>query len=935
MVNSYIDIFIFAGFLIVNLLTGLFYGSRVSSIREYAVGDKRFSTATLTATVIATCIGGGFFGGALAETYRQGLYFVLPAMGEPLGLIFVGYFIIPRMSEFLGNITIAEALGDMYGERVRKIAAISSIALCLGMVSVQFKVSSTILQLFFGVDAFTAVLFSAIIVILYSAFGGIKAVTFTDVIQFFTFGTVIPIISLIIWGTISDPHVIYREISSNPVLDLTSVLNPYNPRFLDTLILFFFFFGPEFQPVFFQRVAMAKTVKQARDSFIFAGIITLLILLITVWISLLILADNPGLDPNNLLSYIINKYSYPGLKGITAVGIMAIIMSSADSYINSAAVILANDLIDYGKGFKYKLVLSRFFSFFTGVIALILALKTSSILELLLVVMSFYSPIVGGPFLLSAIGFRSTTFSVMTGMSTGVLTVIALYINGIDAAVIGFLVNMLTIIVVHYLFRQEGGFVGVKGKGQLEEILNERRQFYKKIAKNFTDFSLQGFLNKNSPKSETVYVLLGIFGLISIFSSMYSMPGYLKYHHDFHVKIISDFTLFFCSMFLTYPAWPKILKNQTFISIAWIIGVPFILVFSGFLLVFESNFGQLQLMIFMINLIIVATLVSWSFAFFSIVSGVIASYYYYSYFIEHSVIFGAENIDLQFQIIYMLLLFTSVLIAFARPQQLQIENLSFRNKHLIHQIEDREQEMVKALSIKYDFLRNLAHEITTPLAGINIASSLNSYWDELSDVERREYTKAIAESTVRLMSFVQNILDFSKLTSNDLDLKITRMNLTELVESRIEECKRLVNSSSELDMSIDLEKNLYIEADEYYITQCIDNIIINAMQYGGADKQIIITLFKTAKGKKIFANLTVSDNGIGIPKDELEEIFSPFIVGSRTKTGAGGRGMGLAVCKKITEVHLGEIFAESDGKSGSKFTLILPCTSDEKSLPRG
>ena len=116
-----IDSIIIILFLIINFSFGLFYSKGKTSLREYAIGTKNFSTGTIAATVIATCIGGGFFSGAITESYRQGLYFIIPAMGEPLCLIIIAYFFIPRMGEFLGDLSIADALGNLYGKYVRII----------------------------------------------------------------------------------------------------------------------------------------------------------------------------------------------------------------------------------------------------------------------------------------------------------------------------------------------------------------------------------------------------------------------------------------------------------------------------------------------------------------------------------------------------------------------------------------------------------------------------------------------------------------------------------------------------------------------------------------------------------------------------------------------------------------------------------------------
>lgn len=93
-----LDTAIFSIFLTFNLAVGLFYSRGIKNIKEYAIGNRNFSTSTITATIIATCIGGGLFSAAVTESYKQGLYYIIPAIGEPLALVIVGYFLAPRMA---------------------------------------------------------------------------------------------------------------------------------------------------------------------------------------------------------------------------------------------------------------------------------------------------------------------------------------------------------------------------------------------------------------------------------------------------------------------------------------------------------------------------------------------------------------------------------------------------------------------------------------------------------------------------------------------------------------------------------------------------------------------------------------------------------------------------------------------------------------------
>jgi len=126
---------------------------------------------------------------------------------------------------------------------------------------------------------------------------------------------------------------------------------------------------------------------------------------------------------------------------------------------------------------------------------------------------------------------------------------------------------------------------------------------------------------------------------------------------------------------------------------------------------------------------------------------------------------------------------------------------------------------------------------------------------------------------------------------------------------------------SDQQFIINVAENIIVKCYVYYITQAIDNLVSNAVKYGEG-KPITISLEKTVNNKVKF---TIMDQGIGIPKDELISIFHKFTTSSKTRTPAGGRGIGLALCEKVITVHGGNIEAQSDGKKGASFSFVLPC----------
>ena len=151
-------------------------------------------------------------------------------------------------------------------------------------------------------------------------------------------------------------------------------------------------------------------------------------------------------------------------------------------------------------------------------------------------------------------------------------------------------------------------------------------------------------------------------------------------------------------------------------------------------------------------------------------------------------------------------------------------------------------------------------------------------------------------------------------------LQKENFNFSDLVYERVETCRKLYDENKEdREFILNVEENIGINADRNYIIQLLDNLVINTISYC-KEGRITITLNQDRN----HVRLSLSDEGIGIPKEELYEVFEPFTVSSITRTPAGGRGVGLAVCKRILEVHGGTIKAESDGKKGATFTVILP-----------
>ncbi len=918
-----IDSVILISFLVINLIAGLFFSRGIKDIKEYAVGDRNFSTTTLTATIVATLIGGGFFYGSISQTYKNGLWHIMPRIGDVLTLLLVGYIIVPRMKQFLGKISVAEIMGELYGNKVRFITAIASILVLVGYVAVQIKVLIGLFYHFFGVSSIYATLLASMVITMYSTIGGIKAVTFTDVIQFFTFGVFVPIFTIFVWSIFDNPYgSIIASTASNPLFSVDTIFNFNDPKFYGCFTLFLYYAIPCLEPAVTQRILMAKNVNQARNAFAFAAFICFIMGGLGCVIGTVMLAHNPNLNPDSLVTYVVDNYSYTGLKGLTVIGILAMTMSSADSCINAAAVTFAHDLM---RSSRNALHLSRIFAMFIGIFATILALSTNSLYDLLLLTGNVYIPVVTMPLLLAIFGFRTTPRVALIAMTAGITTVITLRIfieslTGVDSIIPGMIANAVAMLLSHYLLNEDGGWV----KNSDQERGASFAQTFASLKRHFQNmnFDLISYSKSNTPNPE-ISVVYSIFSAISLAIVTLSIDRavYAQYFQLINILIAISFSM--TTILICQGLWNSDFREK-YIGIIWVISIFTISAFISSFLVLVSNFNSIAFATLILNLAMIGILLRWLPTLIIITSGFICSFIFYHQAIG-VIHISTEPADLRFKMIYMLFMISAVLIAFFKPKEQYQDLTEESNLFLSDKVSDQKIELTKLYGLKNEFLRNLEHEAHTPITGItSMGQVLWENYDKLSDLQKRQAAAEIAKSSERLTSLVDNLIDLSKLQNLKYELNKTSVDLTSLVYNRLEICKKLyIQKEKRQNLTFDLkiEEKLKTLCDEYYIARTIDNIIINAIQYS-KEGNITLTLRKTKSGDGV--EFRVKDEGIGISQNEIFDVFGAFVTSSKTKTPSGGRGIGLALCKKVIELHEGKIWVEPNQTKGVTFIFTLP-----------
>jgi len=250
--------------------------------------------------------------------------------------------------------------------------------------------------------------------------------------------------------------------------------------------------------------------------------------------------------------------------------------------------------------------------------------------------------------------------------------------------------------------------------------------------------------------------------------------------------------------------------------------------------------------------------------------------------------------------------------------------LAIRNARLYEEASSA-RAMARLSDMKSHLLSTVSHELCTPLATIKGCAKMTlDYGDRLPLSEKREYLQAIVDSSERLEEMVRDLLDMSRIEAGVLQIHkqpCSAGSLLKKVAARMRPHMRkhrlIVRVPEELPS---------IEADEMRVEQVLQNLLANAAQYSPDGGEI--RLRAEARGPEIL--VSVSDQGIGIEKKELEAVFEPFY---RIETGrpheTPGAGLGLAICKALVESHGGHIWVESEPGKGSTFYFALPRFDNE------
>lgn len=413
---------------------------KAHTIDDFAVGSRQIPKGIIFATLSATFIGPGYSMGLVNKAGDSGIMWFFIFLAFSLQTVLVGFFIAPKISKFKDAYTIGDVLGLKYGKTTKIFTGILSIAYCAGVVGIISKASGAIIYGLTGLPELYAIIISTGFILFYSTFGGIKSDIIIDTIQFIILAVFFPAIILIMFNKVG-VDVLISKIPSD-LLQIKFTLPTIG-------IMLGFLLGECLVPPYFSRALAAKSVKDAKSGFISSGFFSAAWFFVCVAIGLLAVGLFP--ESENIWMTNLKHFAPVGFLGLSIAAMISIIMSSQDSFLNSASVAFNRDFLSVvfnKKNSHQKLINYRLVNVLVGLMAVIFAYKVPTIIDAILYVYTLWAPTIVLPLIISILKKNVKPVSGFLAIIFGaIVTIIWEWVlkspMGIPSLLIGVLANQL------------------------------------------------------------------------------------------------------------------------------------------------------------------------------------------------------------------------------------------------------------------------------------------------------------------------------------------------------------------------------------------------------------------------------------------------------------------------------------------------------------
>ena len=398
-----IDTIIILIYFLILTSIGVLSAKKINTFKDYALSHTKYSYLVIIATLSASFLGGGFTMGISGKVYNVGLIAVIGMFGFSVKELVVAKVFAKHFSKFPNAISIGDIMKEKYGKLSKIISGILGTIVCAGIVGVQINALGYIWAEFFNINQTHAIIIATALLTFYTVLGGLTAIIISDIIQFWILIIGLPLLCII--GLIEVGGVT-PLVQSLPASHISFSMHDL----WASLVLFLsIFFGETFVPPYIQRLMIGKETKDTEKGTFFSGILSIPIFIIAGILGLIALTLYPSINSEAVIPTLLHNLLPIGLKGLLATGLLSAVMSTADSFLQAGAVSFVHDSVKpllKTNDDKRELLLFRLSTVTISLLALIAAIKVKGLIDLCMLALTFWSPIMLVPFAAVLLGIQ-------------------------------------------------------------------------------------------------------------------------------------------------------------------------------------------------------------------------------------------------------------------------------------------------------------------------------------------------------------------------------------------------------------------------------------------------------------------------------------------------------------------------------------------------
>jgi Na+/proline symporter len=560
-----IDYLIVYAFLFITLAIGLWVGRGVKDMREYVLANKSFGTVALTLTYLATDIGGAaVLDCGVALAYSEGIIYAIANSGLFINYMIMAFVIAPRMVRFKGCMTLGDVMKSMYGTESGVLVGIINFLTLVCFTGMELAVLGVICSSILGVKASWGIILGGILFSAYTAHGGMRSVTITDVFQFIVFMVGIPLMAYIAVEAAGGVQHIWATL---PKSNLQVFGHKKFASYLPLFIIWSFLPVAVSSPLVVQRMLMAQYPQQLRDQFLVVGVFLSLFRWILLFIGCAAVVLFPHVAPGNAVAHVINDLLPTGVKGMAIAALVSVSMSSLDSLLHTAGITVVHDVIkpvcDIKKVEINELRWVRWATVLLSGLVIFVALYAQGALQLFLMALAFQIPTLLCPLLAGIMGLQVDKRDFYAALAGTVLAFVATKLY-LPTTYSHFTLPMLIVanvcIFMGMHLMKNKGFVVRKPQQEAYMLWRPMRAH---IFAGLTWHNLFtsprriiAYSQAKAQKYGAPYVLLGIF-VAMIYTVPYFLWSYKPLPHQSTMLILRFIGATLCALLIVKDKWPQ------------------------------------------------------------------------------------------------------------------------------------------------------------------------------------------------------------------------------------------------------------------------------------------------------------------------------------------------------------------------------------------